>query len=194
MVDRPSRSLDTAAVICDGAGGIHLDLRCPYHVKTKTAELRAANIRLQKLAIEDALTEVANRRSFDEALRSAIGHFRKSGQSLSLIMLDLDYFKQLNDTYGHQRGDQCLIQVAATLRKTLLMIPGSLVARYGGEEFAILLSKVDRTGAMLVAEELRQSIYELALEHEHSPFEKPKPSALASRHCAIRSISRTPMG
>ena len=135
-----------------------------HHVRTKTVELLEANERLRQLTIEDALTGAANRRRFDEVLRFHVARARQTGEPLSLVMVDLDHFKKVNDRYGHQRGDQALIQVAGALRKPLPGVPESLVARYGGEEFAVLLPGVARAAAAILAEELRECVYGMALQ------------------------------
>jgi diguanylate cyclase (GGDEF)-like protein len=89
--------------------------------------------------------------------------------SISLVMLDIDFFKRLNDTYGHQIGDECLKQVAAVLGNALRRA-GDVAARYGGEEFAIILPATDGEGATVLAEDLRTRIQALAIPHENSPF------------------------
>lgn len=104
----------------------------------KQAELETANQRLQELADQDGLTGVANRRHFDLHLESEWNRARRAGRPLSLILIDLDFFKKYNDTYGHQAGDDCLIVVGAVLRAHANR-PGDLAARYGGEEFVLVL-------------------------------------------------------
>jgi diguanylate cyclase (GGDEF)-like protein len=115
----------------------------------------------------DGLTSVPNRRRFDECLESEWKRALRTGSPLALIILDLDYFKQFNDHYGHGAGDECLIQVAQALDCTVKR-PGDLVARFGGEEFAVLLPETDYEGAYRVASKLQNSIEQLAISHEHS--------------------------
>jgi len=91
---------------------------------------------------------------------------------LSLAIADLDHFKQVNDLYGHQRGDQYLIQVVAALKSVLVHVPHALLARYGGEEFAALLPDVSEQQSQIVAEQMRRSVQDLAIFHEASPFDK----------------------
>ena len=119
--------------------------------------LEQANTRLEALSLADDLTGIANRRSFERALLDEWNRARRREQPLALILLDLDYFKDLNDRRGHQAGDECLRRVGAFLADTVRR-SGEVVARYGGEEFAILLPGVDADGAIRVAEALRRGI------------------------------------
>ncbi len=132
-----------------------------------TRQLQAVNERLQGLSFLDGLTGIANRRHFDQELLQECRRAQREGTSLSLIMIDIDYFKAFNDTYGHLKGDDCLKTVAATLKKSLKR-PGDFVARYGGEEFAVVLPNTDHEGAALVAEELRASIESVCISHLNS--------------------------
>ncbi|MBX7184917.1 MAG: sensor domain-containing diguanylate cyclase [Vicinamibacteria bacterium] len=116
-------------------------------------ELAEAN---RRLALHDGLTNLLNRRAFDEALERAASQASRGGQSLSLLMLDLDHFKRLNDTYGHTVGDIALQAAAAEIR--LQVRGGDLAARYGGEEFAIILPETDGPAAFRMAERLRKAL------------------------------------
>lgn len=131
-------------------------------------QLEAANRELQRLASVDGLTQVANRRRFDEYLDAQWRRLARNKQPLSLILCDVDYFKIYNDTYGHLAGDFCLQQIASVLCK-LLKRPADLVARYGGEEFAIILPNTDTTDAVIVAQAIREGIRELEIPHRASP-------------------------
>ena len=131
--------------------------------------LREAQSDLRRLSFLDPLTQVANRRLFDELLGVEFARSRREGAPLSLIMADLDFFKKYNDTYGHQQGDVCLKLVAAKL-KEMLHRPGDRVARFGGEEFVVLLPGTDLEGGRQVAEGLRRQVAALGLEHESSPI------------------------
>lgn len=122
---------------------------------------------LESLAGRDGLTEIANRRTFDQALEQEVGRSMRSGQALSLIMLDIDYFKQFNDHYGHARGDDALKTVARALTQTLRR-PADVVARFGGEEFAIILPDTEAQGGHEVAEAVRQGVKSLAIPHAKS--------------------------
>ncbi|MBW4545139.1 MAG: diguanylate cyclase [Symplocastrum torsivum CPER-KK1] len=131
-------------------------------------QLEEANHELQRLASVDGLTQVANRRRFDEYLKAEWHEKAQLQKPLSLILCDLDYFKVYNDTYGHLAGDFCLQQVARTLRQALKR-PADLVARYGGEEFTVILPNMDTKDALLVAEAIRANVRRLAISHAKSP-------------------------
>lgn len=112
---------------------------------------------VRRESLLDPLTKIANRKSFDEGLRSAIAEARQTGGPLCLILIDIDHFKTFNDTFGHQTGDQVLRLVAMTIKSN---IKGrDLAARYGGEEFVAILPNTDLNGATIVAENVRQAIY-----------------------------------
>jgi len=132
------------------------------------AALVRANQDLQRLATLDGLTGVANRRQFNQRLREEWQRLRREQQTLALILCDIDYFKQYNDTYGHLAGDDCLQQVARALA-SLVKRPADLVARYGGEEFALLLPNTDLDGAAYIANKLTCAIAELNLAHQAAP-------------------------
>jgi diguanylate cyclase (GGDEF)-like protein len=132
-----------------------------------TRQLKAANERLQNLSFLDGLTRIANRRHFDQELLKESRRAKREKTPLSLIMLDIDYFKAFNDTYGHLKGDDCLKMVASTLKKTLKR-PGDFPARYGGEEFAVVLPNTTDVGAAIIAEELRASIERAGIAHINS--------------------------
>ena len=119
---------------------------------------------LRRMALIDGLTGVANRRQFDTLLSAEWRRCGRSGQSLSLIMIDVDHFKRYNDSYGHQQGDVCLRAVAAAIQAALRR-PHDLAARYGGEEFACLLPDTALEGALLKAAEIEAAVRALALEH-----------------------------
>ncbi len=136
-------------------------------VAERTAELESANLALQRLADRDGLTGVANRRSGDIYLQDTWRRLRRELQPLSIIMLDVDYFKHFNDNYGHQMGDDCLIKVAQALENQLQR-PGDRVVRYGGEEFMLILPNTDRNGAIRVGENVRLAVAALSIEHQHS--------------------------
>lgn len=119
--------------------------------------LEEANTRLAEMTLEDGLTGIANRRCFDQRLAHEWGRAHRTRTPLSLLLIDIDHFKKLNDTHGHLVGDECLIQVARTLRG-VLQRPGDLFARYGGEEFVALLPETDESGARNVAERLQGAL------------------------------------
>ena len=131
-------------------------------------QLEAANQELHRLACVDGLTQVANRRHFDEYLDVEWRRLAREQRPLSLILCDVDYFKVYNDTYGHLAGDFCLKQIADTLRQGLRR-PADLVARYGGEEFAVILPNTEARGAVLIAEAIRKGVRGLEIAHAESP-------------------------
>src|SRR5665648_15991 len=132
-----------------------------------TRQLQAANERLKHLTFQDGLTGIANRRHFDEELLQESLRAKRDKTPLSLIMLDIDYFKAFNDTYGHLKGDDCLKIVTSILMKTLKR-PADLLARYGGEEFAVVLPNTGEAGAVLLAEKLRANIENAGILHINS--------------------------
>ena len=136
-------------------------------IAERTSALETANLKLQRLATIDGLTQVANRRCFDEYWLQQWIMLKEEKQPLSLILMDVDYFKNYNDHYGHLAGDECLRQVAQGISK-LLMRPQDLVARYGGEEFVVILPHTPIEGAKKVAEGIISIIYGLSLVHAES--------------------------
>jgi len=122
---------------------------------------------LEKLSFIDGLTEIHNRRRFDETIEKEWAAARRNQTFISLILIDIDFFKQFNDKYGHAEGDRCLRRVAESLKKTLKR-PSDFVARYGGEEFVVVLLDTDIPGAEIIAEKLRVNIESLNITHEES--------------------------
>jgi diguanylate cyclase (GGDEF)-like protein/PAS domain S-box-containing protein len=135
--------------------------------KKMEEELLSLNRKLEAMTLQDGLTGVANRRLFDQAMNSEWFRSMRDRQPLSLIVLDIDHFKQYNDHYGHLAGDDCLTRVAQALNKIPLRST-DLFARYGGEEFVLLLPKADRDSAIEIAEKCRKVAQELAIPHEKS--------------------------
>jgi diguanylate cyclase len=129
--------------------------------------LQLANESLQRLSLVDSLTGIANRRRFDDYLSQEWQRLAREKLPLSLILIDVDYFKWFNDRYGHQAGDRCLQQVALALSQTVNRSV-DLVARYGGEEFVAILPNSDNAGATYIAEAMRQAVKTLAIPHEAS--------------------------
>jgi diguanylate cyclase (GGDEF)-like protein len=136
-------------------------------VEQRTAQLQAANIRLEALSRFDPLTGLANRRHFDELKELEFNRALRHHQPLSVLMCDIDFFKLYNDTYGHAMGDQCLRDVALTM-SALFSRSGELVARLGGEEFAVLLPGQVREQAAASAERLRELLANQKLPHSAS--------------------------
>jgi diguanylate cyclase (GGDEF)-like protein len=129
--------------------------------------LQSANQELQNLAYLDGLTQIANRRQLDRQMFEEWRRLKRDRLPLSLILCDVDYFKQYNDLYGHQAGDECLRQVAQAIA-TAARRPPDLAARYGGEEFAMLLPNTSPEGAMAVAQKIQMRIQALQLPHQRS--------------------------
>lgn len=137
-------------------------------IQLQKEELATSNNLLENLSYLDALTNIPNRRFLDEFLhREWSLAVREHGLQLSLIMVDIDQFKQLNDTFGHQNGDDILVKIATTLSRTVKR-PGDLFARYGGEEFAAILPKTDLIGARKIAEQMLQAVERLDINHPFS--------------------------
>lgn len=130
-------------------------------------ELISLNQKLEALSLQDGLTGVANRRLFDQTLKAEWFRALRERQPISLVMLDIDHFKQYNDRYGHLEGDDCLVRVANALNKIPLRST-DLFARYGGEEFVMLLPGADREAAIEIAEKCRTTILNLAIPHAAS--------------------------
>lgn len=129
-----------------------------------TRALDAANRELLRLSSVDGLTGIANRRQFDHSVALEWRRSARTQEPMSLLMCDVDCFKQYNDRHGHLAGDECLRRVATALTDNKQR-PADLVARYGGEEFAVILPETDAGGALLVAEKLRAAIQALAIPH-----------------------------
>ncbi len=130
-------------------------------------KLAIANKNLHHLATSDSLTQLANRRYFDEYLQQEWERSTKEKKPLSLLLCDVDFFKAYNDTYGHQAGDECLQQVAVAISQTLPRLI-DLVARYGGEEFAVILPDTDLATAKIMAENICESVKSLMIAHAGS--------------------------
>lgn len=142
--------------------------RAKQALESQAEQLQNANHRLSELSHLDGLTGLANRRRFDDALAAEWARGVRERKPLSLIMIDIDFFKQLNDRYGHQTGDRCLQAVARVLRESARRA-SDLAARYGGEEFCLLLPGTDAAAAAKVAQQAQTSIRSLNIEHRDSP-------------------------
>ncbi len=136
-------------------------------IKHQLSELQQANQNLKLLANIDSLTKLSNRRDFDRYIEQEWERMQRIRAPLSLIMCDVDFFKNYNDKYLHPNGDKCLIKVAMAMRNTVRR-SGDLVARYGGEEFAVILPNTDALGAVSVAEKVRLAVKDLQITHEAS--------------------------
>ncbi len=132
-------------------------------------QLEQANKRLHSLSFMDSLTGVANRRKMEETLLQEWNRAYRRSSAIGLIMLDIDWFKQLNDRYGHAVGDDCLKRIGAYLQQRVRR-SGDLAARFGGEEFAIIMPDTEMDGLRHMAEDLRSEIEAMQIENEGSPF------------------------
>ncbi len=122
---------------------------------------------MSQMALIDSLTSVANRRHFDMFIYQEWRKAQREGVPIAMLMVDVDHFKLYNDVYGHQKGDQCLVDVARAI-EGVIHRPSDLVARYGGEEFGVILANTPLAGARSVAEQMRQAVEALGIEHHKS--------------------------
>lgn len=139
-------------------------------VKARVAvhlRLKRQNDILENLASKDPLTEVSNRRAYDQVCCEEWRRCQREKLPISLIMLDVDQFKQYNDNYGHGAGDECLVRIAKAIGNCIHR-PGDMLARYGGEEFAVIMSGTHSAGAVQLAQQFHTAVAELAIPHEHS--------------------------
>lgn len=140
-------------------------------VAIRTLELQQANDELRNQIGIDGLTQVANRRRFDEYIEQVWRSCLRQNQPLSLIISDVDYFKFYNDRYGHLAGDDCLRNIAQVIQQNINR-PNDLAARYGGEEFAVILPNTFEQGAIKVAEKIRTGVKQLQTPHQASPIDE----------------------
>lgn len=159
---------DHIAALCVALTDITERKQLECRLATANEQLRDANRRLSEAARTDAVTGLWNRHALEELLPQEIGRSRRAGVPLSVLMVDIDLFKQYNDHYGHLAGDEALRAVAQAMREALRH-PGDLAARYGGEEFVIVLPDTDAAGAVVVATNVRAAIRAVAIPHAGSP-------------------------
>lgn len=138
-----------------------------HKLRQQATELESANLRLERLAKEDGLTKVCNRRTVDNYLMEMISVHGRHNLSLSLILIDVDNFKAYNDNYGHVEGDKCLILIADMLTR-LFARQGEIVGRYGGEEFVVLLGHTNPQQAKMHAQRIQSELKALCIEHKFS--------------------------
>lgn len=138
-------------------------------LEQENKKLKEENNKLKQQCALDSLTKIPNRRCFDQRLEAEWRRAKRKSESITMIMIDIDFFKRYNDAYGHQEGDECLRKVARTLSSALRR-SGDFIARYGGEEFAVLLPNTDENGATKVARKLCAKIENLAITHTDSVF------------------------
>lgn len=149
-----------------------------FSLVTNIQKLRQEKANLEKeakenyqLALVDALTGVPNRRAFDERLEVELERCRRDKTNIALLMIDVDFFKNFNDSYGHQQGDDTLIRVALIMRNCLRR-PTDMLFRYGGEEFSVILADTDHEGALNTANRIMEAIQGLCIPHKDSPFKQ----------------------
>lgn len=148
-------------------------IKKPFHpaiikIRVKNhMDLKLKSDKLEELSMIDSLTNIPNRRFFNENFEKKYREILRDKKSLALIMIDVDFFKLYNDNYGHWQGDECLRKVAQTLRKNLKR-PTDTVSRYGGEEFVVLLKDIDSDGAKKVVQSLIDAVANLKIEHKYS--------------------------
>jgi len=177
-------------ITLDGSPGIVAQFKDITLRKKAEAALAEANVTLERLARVDGLTQVFNRRSFDEALAREWGRLIREQAPLSLVLCDIDCFKLYNDHYGHQAGDDCLRKVAQALQSCANRSP-DILARYGGEEFVFLLPNTPAGGALGIAEKARCEVEGLGLKHEAS-LVKPTVTLSLGVASVIPSVDGTP--
>lgn len=146
-----------------------LSLEIEERIKTQN-ELEILNEKLSEMSYIDALTQIPNRRSFVDYFTRELSRAKRNGEALALLIIDIDFFKEYNDNYGHVEGDRCLHQVA-NLLKAALKREVDFVARYGGDEFVAVMSNIDEYGTYQIAQQMVLNVKEAALEHVHSPIE-----------------------
>ncbi len=142
-----------------------IELEQKVHKRTK--ELEQANLRLRQLSNIDGLTQLHNRRYFDNVLNKVINRSQRTSSPISLLLLDIDYFKKYNDSYGHLAGDDC-IKIVATIIQQHCMRVTDVAARYGGEEFAVILPDTQENAAWNIAESIRKGIESSGITHKTS--------------------------
>ncbi len=140
-------------------------------VRKRTRDLETANRELQRLSNLDGLTQLYNRRYFDEKLKEEVSRLRRTLTPIALLMCDIDYFKKFNDTYGHVAGDRCIRSVADSLRNHCKRVT-DIPARYGGEEFAVIMPNTGASEAASIAESIRLEIERKKIPHESSPVKE----------------------
>lgn len=145
------------------------NFRNDAYIAEQKRKLMESNEMLQRLSFRDPLTNVANRRFLEMSLPSEWKLHARSKLCLSIIMIDIDWFKSFNDTYGHLAGDDCLRRVAAALESAVRRST-DLVTRYGGEEFCVLLPMTDREGAIFTGKRMMLAIHDLRTPHKGNPF------------------------
>jgi diguanylate cyclase (GGDEF)-like protein/PAS domain S-box-containing protein len=162
-----SIEVSTSYIQYDGNPAIMATFRDITERKRMEKKLKEANVLLERLSNLDGLTGIPNRRYFDDTFEKEWVLASANHSPLSVLLCDVDYFKEFNDTYGHQTGDQCLISIAHSFQEVLKK-PHDFSARYGGEEFVVLLPDTDGATAQMVAEKIRNNVIQLSIPHSTS--------------------------
>lgn len=162
---------DVVHVVRNDSGGVDALIGFMFDIserKKNEDELLRLQRELEALSYRDGLTNASNRRMFETMFEREWGSARRNQEPLSLILIDIDFFKEYNDALGHVAGDDCLREVARVLVKATARRPRDLVCRYGGEEFAVLLPETDAAAAQAMAEQCRKAVQEAAILHPRS--------------------------
>jgi len=157
-------------------------LRAIQRIKKIRKQLYLANRELKLMTVKDGLTGISNRRHFDDVLLKEIKRAVRTQIPVSLVMIDIDYFKSYNDNYGHQMGDDCLKSIAEIMLAQIKR-PADLGARYGGEEFAFILPETQMKEALVIAEMIRGSVESLKIPHEYS-----KAGSVVTISCGVATV------
>ena len=166
-VARSEASIDDYKELAKQYGRLLRQLRRSTRIADRTTtNLHDSNVDLTDKVNYDALTGIYNRRYMEETITMQIKTLSRSGAQFSLLMLDIDYFKKYNDTYGHSEGDICLKTVAAIIAESVNRRPDDFVARYGGEEFTVIMPNTDENGARYIAEKILGDIREKNIAHK----------------------------
>lgn len=175
-------------------GGIYLDIsdrkKAEITLEETQANLRLVNQELERLVNLDGLTQIANRRCFNDRIIYEWNRLHRERKPLALLMFDVDYFKRYNDHYGHQLGDECLVRIAQAVHN-LIQRPADLVARYGGEEFIVILPNTNIAGAITVAQRVHNCIKELKIPHLYSEVSNIVTISQGIA-CAVPDLERSP--
>lgn len=142
-----------------------------YQLEKMNKQLIEVNLKLEKLSLTDSLTGISNRFAFDREIKAEWDRCKRHSFPLSLLMIDVDFFKAFNDNYGHQTGDECIKKITGVL-STCARRSSDMAARYGGEEFVIIFPYTKKEQAIRLAESVRKSVEELSIPHEFSSVSK----------------------
>lgn len=142
-----------------------------HQIESTNQQLRVANDHLKSISLIDGLTKVANRHYFKEIIKRDWEQTRQTGECIAILIVDLDYFKEFNDCYGHLKGDECLQTIADILKKNIKR-KTDLVARYGGDEFIVILNHTPIEGALSIAKTILKDIEDAKIKHEKSKISK----------------------